>query len=135
MKIFENAGVFFATYVLVMLPTYVLPYFGSNSLLAQGAGIAARSNELGGGAIGGLFLMHLGCLAVLALITWVRGSSTGRSWVVVFPALAAVFDLTPGLNIIPLVPTLMHVLAMVLGVRGTPTVIVAGTSPQSNQKE
>lgn len=37
----------------------------------------------------------------------------------IFPVLALVFDLTPGLSLIPLVPTAMHIGALVLGARGS----------------
>jgi hypothetical protein len=39
-------------------------------------------------------------------------------WLVIFPILAAVFDLFPGLSAIPLIPTVMHLLAIILGVVG-----------------
>ena len=122
MKIFEKTPVFVVLYLLAMLPTYVLPYLGSNSSAVQSIGIA--SEHPGGGNVGSLFLAHLVCLMFLMFITWAKGKSNARGWIVIFPVMAAVFDLLPGLSLIPLAPTLMHVLAIIFGARGQPKVVV-----------
>jgi hypothetical protein len=116
MKALGNVVVFVVVYVVFMLPTYLLPYLGSNS---------AALNTLGAAVDAGLnpaFYWHLTALLVLIGVTWLRGSVIEKKWLVIFPVLATVFDLAPGLSMIPLVPTVMHLLAIILGVVGTSVV-------------
>ncbi len=96
-------------YLLLMIPTYVLPYFGSNSLLANGLGAA-----LGHGPMPQWWL-HAWALVMLVLLGHVRGQLVGKRYLIAFPLVAAVFDMVPGLSIIPMVPTVMHALAVILG--------------------
>ena len=56
---------------------------------------------------------------ILCGLTWLRGGLIDKRWLVIFPILAAFFDLVPGFNWIPLVPTVMHLLAIILAVAGT----------------
>jgi hypothetical protein len=108
-RILGNAPTFVILYLLIMLPTYFLPYLGSNSTVLNTAGAAA------GAGLNPLFWLHLLCLAALVAIGLSRGIVIERAWVVIFPILALVFDLTPGLSFIPLVPTVMHLLMIILG--------------------
>ena len=117
-QILGNAPVFVILYILFMLPTYYLPYLGSNSFLLNAAGVAA------GVGFNPAFWPHLGSLIVLIVLAWFRGSLMGKTWLVIFPILALVFDLVAGLSSIPLVPTVMHLSAIILGVVGTPAVAV-----------
>ena len=110
MKFLGNAVVFVVLYVLFMIPTYVLPYLGSNSAVFAGALAAADRG------INPAFWAHLAALIALIVFTWFRGALVDRKWLLIFPVLAAVFDLTPGLSVIPLVPTVMHLLAIILAV-------------------
>ena len=64
------------------------------------------------------FYLHLGFLLALIIVANVRGKTIGKQWIIIFPVLATFFDLTPGLNLIPLIPTIMHILAVILGVAG-----------------
>lgn len=110
--------VFILLYVVLMIPTYLLPLLGSNSvalnaLTMTGAHLGGQSVATG---INPLFWLHLGALALLVAVTWFRGSLIARQWLVIFPILALAFDLIPGLSSVPLVPTVMHLLAMTLGV-------------------
>lgn len=122
-----GGATFFLTYVLFMIPTYVLPYFGSNSVLANGLWSA-----LGQGLLP-QFWLHALALYVLIVICWVRGTRIETPWLAVFPVIATLFDLVPTLNWIPLVPTACHIAALVIGVSrpavtGRPmTKIVVGT--------
>ncbi len=102
-----------ALYVTGMLPTYVLPFLGSNAALFRGS---ARALGVRDTTTPGLFAAHLACLLALCALAVGRGGAVRRRWLVVFPALALVFDLTPGLSLIPLVPTGLHLAAVVLGV-------------------
>lgn len=104
---------FLVLYLLAMLPTYVLPWFGSNSLLAQtvyaGSGTGAG---LMLGFIHGLFL------AALVYLASARGRTNGRGAMVALAIVAAIFDMAPLLSAIPLVPTVLHVITLVLGSMG-----------------
>jgi hypothetical protein len=117
-KVLGNPVVFVLLYILFMLPTYYLPYVGSNSAvigaLGQVGAATADANPLAG--INPAFWLHLGSLIVLLILAWFRGAVIGKKWLIIFPILAAVFDLTPGMNLIPLVPTVMHLLVIILGV-------------------
>lgn len=126
MKILANGPVFALLYVLFMLPTYFLPFLGSNS--AGMIAIQSAAQEAGRG--GSLFFtfFHLACLAVLIILTWFRGQLVGKNWLVIFPFLAAVFDFVPGLSFIPLVPTVMHLLAIILAVSSS-----SSTSPVNTE--
>ncbi len=122
MKIFEKTTVFVVTYILFLIPTYILPYGGSNSSVAQtAAGVAGGSDAA---TIQLYFYLHLASLLVLCAVTWIRSSAENIRWICIFPVLALIFDLTPGLSVIPLVPTLFHVLTLVFGSRGKPHVVV-----------
>ena len=105
-----NAPVFVLCYLLFMIPTYWLPYLGSNSLLLNSAGAAA------GVGLSPAFFLHLAALAVLVLLAGARGIVVEKTALAVLPVLALVFDLVPGLSSVPLVPTVMHLAAIIVGV-------------------
>lgn len=105
----KNTVFYVIGYLLLMAPTYVLPYFGSNSLIANGLGAT-----LGHGPMPQWWL-HAWALVMLVLLGHMRGKLVGRRYLMVFPLVAAVFDMVPGLSAIPLVPTVMHFLAIILG--------------------
>lgn len=117
-KVLGNPVAFVLLYILFMLPTYYLPYVGSNSAvigaLGQAGAAASDAHPLAG--INPAFWLHLGSLMVLVALAWFRGGAIGKTWLIIFPILAAIFDLAPGVNLIPLVPTVMHLLAIILGV-------------------
>lgn len=113
MKFLGNAVMFVILYVLFMLPGYFLPYIGSNS-----AGLSLLGAASGVPGANPFFWLHLGSLVILVVITWLRGDLLEKKWLVIFPILATVFDLLPILSSIPLVPTVMHLLAIILGVVG-----------------
>lgn len=114
-KVISNPAMFVALYLLLMLPTYVLPYMGSNaSLLKSMQRQVATQPVLGPAPL----YLHLGFLLALIFLASVRGKKIGKQWIAIFPVLATFFDLTPGLNLIPLIPTIMHILAVILGVAG-----------------
>lgn len=116
-RVVTNPVSYVLLYLAGMIPTYVLPYMGSNSHVARGAANAVASAYGGdGGTFSGPFYLHLFLLAGLIALAYLRGREIGKAWLVVFPVLAAVFDMAPLLNVIPLVPTVMHLLAIILGV-------------------
>lgn len=110
MKFLGNAVVFVALYLVFMIPTYYLPYKGSNSAVI---GAIRATAEVG---INPYFWLHLAALLALVAIAWFRGVPINKKWLLIFPLLATVFDLAPLLSSIPLVPTVMHLLAIILGV-------------------
>jgi len=109
-RLLGNGLVFFVLYILCMLPSYFLPFFGSNSALLGGLTLAS------GAGINPATIIHAGSLVLLIVITWIRGNYLDRGWLIIFPVLASVFDLIPGINNIPLIPTLMHILAIIVGI-------------------
>ena len=119
-KMLASGPAFVGLYLLFMLPTYVLPYFGSNSIVANAtlAAADAATNEVSG--LNMLLFIHLACLAALCVLAYIRGSHVGKTWIVSLPIIAAVFDMVPGLNWIPLIPTAMHVTAIIVGVSSQP---------------
>lgn len=113
-RLMANTALYVILYILCMLPTYYLPYVGSNSAAVNALGVAA------GVGLNPAFWLHLGLLSVLVSLAWFRGAVLEKKWLVIFPILALLFDLTPGLSLIPMVPTVMHLLAIILGVVGAP---------------
>jgi uncharacterized membrane protein (GlpM family) len=99
---------FFIAYAITLIPTYVLPYFGSNSLLVNGL-------ASGAGGMPVQFWWHISCYAVLIFLAFIRGARISRLWLVAFPILSAVFDLMPVINNIPLAPTVFSVAALYIG--------------------
>lgn len=110
--IFKGAVGFAVGYLVFMVPTYVLPYFGSNSAIVGAIGAMV------GRGFTPQFWLHSWCLVMLVLVTSIRARNICKSWLIIFPVTAGFFDLVPVLNIIPLVPTVMHLLALVLGAKG-----------------
>jgi len=115
----SNAVVYCLAYVFLLVPTYILPYFGSNSVIAS----AIHKGFLG--SLYPLFWIHLSFSIALCLIAWLRGPYVARNWLVTLPSLAAAFDLVPGLSLVPLVPTVLNVLAIILG----------AMAPAANQRD
>lgn len=96
-----------------MLPTYYLPFVGSNSTLLHGIDAAS-----GGKNLNFAFWLHISSMLILCALCWVRGAYVGKGWLIIFPILAIVFDFVPGLSAIPMIPTVMHLLSIILGVVG-----------------
>lgn len=104
-----STPMFVVLYLLFMLPTYILPWVGSNAtLLPSLLGDAAAGKPY--------FWLHLMALVALITIAWLRGATKGKPWLILFPVAAAIFDLTPGLSWILFIPTVMHVLTLVFGI-------------------
>lgn len=110
-----NTIVFVGTYLLLLMPTYVLPYFGSNSSIVNAFSAVA------GFGMTPQWWAHAWVLTMLCLLAWARGALVQRAWLPVLPVLASVFDLTPVLSSIPLLPTLLHVASILCGTIGLVT--------------
>ncbi len=100
-KKIETFWGFVAIYVLIAFPTYILPVYGSNSLI---------SYMMSG--VNFYFWLHLFVLLVLIFLAKIRGEIVGKNYLSVFAQLALVFDLVPFLNFIPLAATSMHILVI-----------------------
>lgn len=119
-KLLQSSGAFIGIYIVLMIPTYILPYFGSNSVIANGAG--AIVDAASGGKTSMFthipFLLHALFLVALCVVAFIRGGLISKKWLLVFPLVALICDLTPGLSAIPFIPSILHILAIVLGVVG-----------------
>ncbi len=131
-SLFRNTLVFAIAYVTLMIPTYLLPWLGSNSAVLNVVGAAI------GHGMTPQWWAHAWCLVMLILMAWLRGDFIGKKYLPVFPFLAAVFDLTPGLSMIPLIPTALHLAAIIIGVRGSEKqaegVVMAGGYSSTSRK-
>lgn len=107
----RHSALFVVVYLVLMVPTYLLPYAGSNSVLV-GAALAVHEDAPAHWP----FFLHVGALVGLFFVTARRGFLIDRRWLMVFPFLAGVFDMVPGVNMIPLIPTCMHLAAIIVGV-------------------
>ncbi len=126
-KIFGNTAVFLILYIMLMIPTYLLPFLGSNSTMLNVAGVAS------GYGLSPTFWLHFILLALLVLVTWFRASYIAKNWLVILPILVFVFDLVPLINSIPLVPTILHVLTIIIGAtagRAVPVMAVSDDNPE-----
>lgn len=110
LALIANGPLYVLLYLVFMIPTYILPYWGSNSAILN-AGSSAAGLGLNPG-----FWLHLVVLSVLCALAWLRGAYVGKQWLVTFPFVAMAFDLVPGLNFVPFVPTVMHLCAIIVGV-------------------
>lgn len=112
-----NRITFFIAYLFFMLPTYILPYFGSNSMFAHVVAGASRSPAGAGvsAALSIFTVLHLLALVALVVLARARGRVNGKSHLIAFPIVAAAFDMLPLLSMVPLVPTVLHVIVLVLG--------------------
>lgn len=120
-----NGVVYVVAYLIVAIPTYVLPYFGSNSSVINALGAATGLGALP------QFWFHLIALYLLVVIAWIRGGRTGRQWLAIFPVFAGIFDMVPGFSVIPMLPTIFHVLAVIIGVSGK---LVAVEAPGAGKR-
>jgi hypothetical protein len=124
--LFRNTLFFVVGYVIFMIPTYLLPWLGSNSSIINAAGAAI------GLGMSPFWWVHAWCLVMLILMTWMRGDFIGKRYLSAFPFLAAVFDLTPVLSMIPLIPTALHLVAIIIGVKATDKQSISGSSTISS---
>ena len=91
---------FGVTYVILALPTYVLPWLGSNSLVAA---------LVSGGSVLLYTFLHCLCLIGLILIACIRAVHVRHAVLALLPVCAAMFDMVPGLSLIPFAPTAFHI--------------------------
>ena len=105
-KLLTSSIVFALIYVLLMVPTYLLPYFASNSSIVNVATVGLNP----------AFWLHLLAFFFLVVWAWVRGQYIDKNWLFVLPILAVIFDFIPLLSSIPFIPTIFHITALIIGV-------------------
>jgi hypothetical protein len=110
-KIFRQTFFFVVGYSILMSPTYVLPWLGSNSAVLNVAGAIV------GHGMTPQWWVHSWSLVMLILMAWVRGEFICKKYLPAFPFLAAVFDMTPGLSMIPLIPSALHLTTIIIGLK------------------
>lgn len=126
----RNPAWYVGAYLVAILPTYVLPYAGSNSASARVACATSNfvTNDIGRGGthcmtfLNVMLALHMLCFVVIGYLAFARGSLIGKKWLLVFPVLAAFFDLMPGFSSIPLFPTILNVIGIVVGAAGGATI-------------
>lgn len=104
-SLLQQRGFVLGLMALSFVPAYVLPYYGSNSSIANGAYYLMRQDLLV------TFWVHLFCYGVAILLMWQAQQGVKKAWVAA-PLLAAVFDLTPGLSSLPLISTLLMAVSL-----------------------
>ncbi len=111
LKLVANTVTYVVGYALLMAPTYFLPFLGSNSSILNTATAAS------GAGVYPLLLLHLAFLAALVVLAWARGKYIGKTWLIGLPIAAGFFDIIPGLSLIPMAPTVLHLAAIIVGVK------------------
>lgn len=124
-RVAQKTPIFLLTYALLMSATYVLPYFGSNSILALG---------LTGGLTIFWTVVHVSILIALMVISYQRGQYLNKSWLWCLPLVAALFDIIPVLSSIPFVPTLFHILTLAIVITNQNLIIPEEKSVASSFK-
>ncbi|MGP1716168.1 MAG: hypothetical protein ACTS9Y_03220 [Methylophilus sp.] len=111
-RAFANTSLFTMTYLICVLPTYFSAYLGmvENTTLSSTFSLPS-------------ILYLLSMLAIWA-ICLIRGAVIGKNWLVLIPTVAFVFNLTPALTAIPIVPYAYHLLAILLAVASYPGALI-----------
>lgn len=118
-NILKYRVVFFLLYALLAIPTYILPYFGSNS------SVFAAIGTLAGVGLMPQTWLHICCLVGLVLLAWLRGALARKGFIAIAPTMAAAADMLPGLNVIPLLPSFFHFVSVLLGLVFNPEDLAA----------
>lgn len=111
-KALSNTSVFVVIYILFMIPAY-LTYVDSSSTISSGS--------LGMSMVNLPLLLHFCSMLMLCYICFVRGKLIGKTWLGFIPLIAIAFEFLPALSAIPLVPSVYHLLAIVIGSFATAT--------------
>lgn len=102
-KAFANTRLFTVTYLILVLPTYYLAY---SSLIETGASLSSLNMPS---------ILYILSMVAIWVICLIRGAIIGKNWLVLIPTVAFVFNLTPALSAIPIVPYAYHLLAILIG--------------------
>ncbi len=100
-----KAGAFLGAYLVLMVLTYVCRW-GLMGILPEDSSIILWLPTVV------LALIYV----LMCRITYKRGQTIGKTWLITFPLVGAIFDVI--LIFIPLVPTVMNILGLVFGMIG-----------------
>ncbi len=114
-KALSNTTAFVVIYILFMIPAY-LTYVDSSSTISGG--------NMSMNTVTVPMLLHMGSMLMLCYICFIRGKLIGKSWLGFIPLIAIAFEFLPALSAIPLVPSVYHLLAIVIGCFATVSVSV-----------
>lgn len=112
-KALDSAAVFVTTYIIFMLPTYFIPYLRTSSSAFYGL------DDAGTNVFNFPFFIHLTSMVVLCGICLVRGIVVGKNWLILLPMVAFAFEFISKLSVIPYIPTMYHILAIIVGATST----------------
>ncbi len=101
---------FLTIYLIAMFPTYIYRWFFVAGAIADASAGGNNASALGSTATILLAISY----AVMIFVSYKRGISNDRKFLVAFPVAGAVFDIF--LGFIPFIPTLFNILAIVFGV-------------------
>ena len=106
-----SASAFLGIFAALIIGTYIMPYLGSNSWVAYVA-----SKKLGCSVVPFFikFTLHAFLYVGMCYLAFRASQASDKKWLLIFPLVAAVFDLAPNLNMIPLVPTAFNALGIFL---------------------
>ncbi len=111
-KAFENTSIFVGAYLILLALTYFLSSLGSADLLAQSLdGVATPETSISLMPL----ILHICAIVALLWISLVRGMLIDKEWIVLLPMVAFAFNFIPKLSSIPVVPSIYHLLAIVIG--------------------
>ncbi len=96
---------FFYAYTLLIIPSYILPWMGSNSMMAN-----IFSNQARWG-----FSVHALSLGLAVAVSFLRGWQIKKPELGTISLAALGCDLIPIINLVPLIPSLFHGLTILLG--------------------
>lgn len=96
---------FLAIYLAAMVPTYIYRW-----IFVAGAIAGNNANAMGSTATILLAISY----AAMIYVSYKRGLTNDRKFLVAFPVAGAVFDIF--LGFIPFIPTLFNILAIIFGV-------------------
>ena len=126
-KALENTIIFVSSYLVLMALTYYLSSVDSTALAIQTLDGMALSPTSTSSSVP--FFLHVSAILVLLWITFARGMAIDKKWMVLLPMVAFAFDFVPKLSTIPIVPSVYHLLAIVVGA-ASPVVSTLSKSTQ-----
>lgn len=96
---------FFYAYTILIIPSYILPWAGSNSMVANIVSSNARAS----------FALHFFSLALAVGLSFLRGWQIKKSELGFIALTAAFCDLVPLLNLVPFLPSFFHLFTLLVG--------------------
>lgn len=107
----KRTWVFVVSYLVVMALTYVWPWVSNMGLIGA---MGTNSSNATGFALGGKLFGSLVLYILITVFCFFRGKAIGKKYLTALPIIGGFFDLV--LVFIPFVPTVMHIITLVLGI-------------------